>query len=352
MRFYLGQHTHYCGVDLHTKTMYLCVLNAQGDVVLSRNTLANPTSFLKAIAPFREDLVVGCECMFTWYWLADLCQQEGIAFVLGHALYMKAVHGGKTKNDRHDAHTIARLLRGGNFPQAYVYPKARRPTRDLLRRRSYFVRRRADLLAHVQNTSWQYRLQSFGRRLANRSVAAYRDEVLAAFDDVQVRTSVEADLDLIAHCDRLIRRLEHQLERQARIHDRRTYDLLRSIPGVGQVLALVLLYEIDDIGRFDSHQQFCSYARLIRSKKTSAGKAAGLPSHKKIGNRYLKWAFSEAAVLLLRESAAVKRYKERLVQKHGKGKALGILAHKLGRSVYYMLHRGDYFDEQAFLQTS
>ena len=217
----------------------------------------------------------------------------------------------KTKNDRKDAHTIAHLLRGGTFPLAYTYPKEKRATRDLLRRRTHFVRKRAELLAHVQNTSWQYRLTSFGRRLANRSVAAYRDEVLAAFDEVPVRLSVEANLELIDHYDRLIRRLEKQLEQQARIDDRRTYDLLRSIPGVGQVLALIFLYEIDDIARFDSHQQFCSYARLIRPTKTSAGKPAGLPSYKKIGNGHLKWAFSEAALVLMRESKAVKRYVER-----------------------------------------
>lgn len=239
-----------------------------------------------------------------WYWLADLCEREEITFVLGHALYMKAVHGGKTKNDRQDACTIARLLRGGTLPQAYAYPKKKRATRDLLRRRTHFVRKRAELLAHVQNTAWQYRLASFGRRLANRSVERYRDEVLACFDDAQVRASVEADLELIEHYNAVIRRLEGGLKKQALIHDRRTYDLLRSIPGVGKILALVLLYEIDTIERFDSHQQFCSYARLIRPKKTSAGKPSGLPSNKKIGNAYLKWAFSEAALLLLRESTA------------------------------------------------
>ena len=86
MRFYNGQHTYYWGVDLHTKTMFLCVLDVTGSIVLSRNTLANPKSFLKAVEPFREGLVVGCECIFMWYWLADLCQREGIDFVLGHAL--------------------------------------------------------------------------------------------------------------------------------------------------------------------------------------------------------------------------------------------------------------------------
>jgi transposase len=257
-----------------------------------------------------------------------------------------AVHGGKTKNDRQDAATIAHLLRGGTFPLAYTYPKEKRATRDLLRRRIRFVRTRGQLLAHVQNTSWQYRLRPVGRRLANRSD---HDAVPKLFDDEQVRLSVEADLQLVAHYDAVIRRLEWQLTKQALVHDRRTYDLLRSIPGVGQILALVLLYEIDDIGRFDSVQRFCSYCRLIKPTKTSAGKRAGLPSHKKIGNAYLKWAFSEAALLLLRESQAVKDYVARLTKRHGKGKALGILSHRLGRTVYFMLRRGDYFDEQRFL---
>ena len=272
--------------------------------------------------------------------------------MLGHALYMKAVHGGKTKSDKHDAHQIASLLRGGVFPLAHAYPKEFRATRDLLRRRTYFVRKRSELLSHVQNTSWQYRLKSFGRRLANRSVDGFRDEVLAAFDDPVVRTSVEADLEIIEHYNTLIRRLEKQLSDQARIDDMRTYDLLRSIPGVGKVLTLIFLYEIQNVSRFESHQQFCSYARLIRPKKTSAGKPAGLPSHKKIGNKHLKWAFSEASVLLIRQSEAVKRYVERLTQKHGKGKALGILSHKLGRCVYYMLRQNKYFDEALFLKTS
>jgi transposase len=284
-----------------------------------------------------------------WYWLADVCEREGIPFVLGHALYMKAIHGGKTKNDRIDAHKIAVLLRGGMFPMAHVYPKEKRATRDLLRRRTHFMRKRAELLAHVQNTSWQYRLEPIGRRLANRKG---HEAVGPLFEDEFVRTSVEANLELVAYYDSIIRRLEWKLTKQARIDDHRTYDLLRSIPGVGKVLALILLYEIDDVRRFASVQQFCSYCRLIRPPKTSAGKPTGMPSNKKIGNPHLKWAISEAALLLLRESTEVKHYLERLKQKHNKGKALGILSHRLGRSIYYVLRRGEYFDEQTFLQMS
>ncbi|MCP4933926.1 MAG: IS110 family transposase [bacterium] len=348
MRFYTGQHKHYCGVDLHTKTMYLCILGTQGQVLLQRNMMANPTAFLKAIEPFREELVVAAECIFTWYWLADLCDQEGIPFVLGHALYMKAIHGGKTKNDKIDAHKIATLLRGGMLPMGYVYPKEKRSTRDLLRRRTYFVRKRAELLAHIQNTSWQYRLEPIGRRLANRT---NREEILELFDDKSVQSSVALDLELITFYDKLIRKLERELTRMARIHDRPTYDLIRSIPGVGKVLTLLFLYEIDDITRFDNVGQFCSYARLIRPVKTSAKKKVVAKSNKKIGNAHLKWAFSEATLLLIRTCQPVKARYEKLIARHGKGKALGILSHKLGRTLYYMNKRKEYFNMDQFLAT-
>ena len=122
MRFYTKNHTHYCGIDLHAKTMYLCILDDKGQVVLHKDMKSRPDTFLAAVEPFRQDLVVAVECIFTWYWLADLCRQEGIEFVLGHALYMKAIHGGKAKNDKIDSFQIATLLRGGSLPKAYAYP--------------------------------------------------------------------------------------------------------------------------------------------------------------------------------------------------------------------------------------
>ena len=132
MRFYTTQHPFYCGIDLHARMMYVCILDQSGEVLVHRNMKTDPDTFLKAIAPYRQGMVVAVECMFTWYWLADLCADEGIPFVLGHALYMKAIHGGKAKNDKIDSQKIAALLRGGMLPQAYVYPAKMRATRDLL----------------------------------------------------------------------------------------------------------------------------------------------------------------------------------------------------------------------------
>jgi hypothetical protein len=118
MRFYTTQHPFYCGLDLHARTMYVCILNQNSEVLVHRNMKTSPEAFLNVIAPYRQGSVVAVECMFTWYWLADLCADAGIPFVLGHALYMKAIHGGKAKNDTIDSQKIAALLRGGMLPQS------------------------------------------------------------------------------------------------------------------------------------------------------------------------------------------------------------------------------------------
>ena len=134
------------------KTGYVCILDTTGHVRVHRNVKSTPEAFLEVVAPYREDLVVAAECRFTWYWLADVCAADGIGFVLGHALAMKAIHGGQAKNHKLDSCKIASLLRGGLLPQAYVDPAPMRSTRDLLRRRLHLVRKRGQLLAPIQNT--------------------------------------------------------------------------------------------------------------------------------------------------------------------------------------------------------
>src|SRR4029434_7773346 len=200
MRFYTKLHQFYGGIDLHARTMYLCVLNQDGEIVLHRHMQAGPEPFLKAVAPYRADLVVCVEFIFTWYGLADLCAQEGMPFVLGHALYMKAIHGGKAKNDTSDSHKIAALLRGGMLPQASGYPAERRATRDLWRRRTHLMRKRAALLAHVQNTNSQYNLPEIGKKIAYKT---NRDGVAERFAEAAVPKTIEVDLALITYYDEL-----------------------------------------------------------------------------------------------------------------------------------------------------
>ncbi|MDZ7379277.1 MAG: IS110 family transposase [candidate division KSB1 bacterium] len=345
MRVYTHQHKHYCGIDLHARSMYVCLLDQAGTSLVHKNVAATPEAFLRVVAPYRDDVVVAVECVFSWYWLADLCAQAGIAFVLGHALYMKAIPGGKAKNDKIDAHKIAVLLRGGMLPMAYVYPPEMRATRDLLRRRCHLRRKRAELLAHIQNTNSQYNLPEIGKKLAYK---ANRQGVAEHFPEPSVRTTVELDLTLIEHYDKLLSEVELYITRTAKGHDVQTFSRLQSVPGIGQILALVILYEIQDSARFPRVQDFVAYCRLGKCAKESAGKRQGL-SGKKIGNPQLKWAFSEAAVLFLRQNKLGQQYFAKLEHKHGKGKALTVLAHKLARAVSYMLTRQHAVDLHRFV---
>jgi transposase len=273
--------------------------------------------------------------------LADLCRAEAIDFVLGHALYMKAIHGGKTKNDRIDSEKIARLLRGGMFPEAYAYPHEMRATRDLLRRRTHLVRLRGEALAHVENSTSQYNLPAPAKKLR---CAANRVGTAEFFTDPSARRMIESDLALAGHLDEQIRALELHLVRHARVDDPQAYQRLQTIPGVGTVLALVLHYEMHDVDRFPDVRNFVSYCRLVRPKHESNGKATAATKKKKIGSAPLRWALGEAACLMLRELPEAKRTVALLEKKQGKAKALSILAAKIARAAYWMLKRKEAFD--------
>ena len=214
MRFYTRQHKYYCGVDLHARSIYMFILNQGGAVLVHNNLRAKPDAFLAVIGPFREDLVVAVRCMFTWYWIADLCAREGLIFASGHALYMKAIHGGKANNDRIDSHKIAHLLRGGNVPFSYVYPEAMRATRDLLRRRNFLMRKRAELLAHIQNTNSQYNLPDIDGALR---YPANREDLSERFTDDSIKVSIETDLALIDVYDRNLKEVELCLTRHKKL---------------------------------------------------------------------------------------------------------------------------------------
>jgi transposase len=280
-------------------------------------------------------------------WLADLCEDEGVPFVLGHALYMRAIHGGKAKHDRIDSHKIAALLRGGLIPQAYVYPRRMRATRDLLRRRNHLMHQRAEWYAHIQNTGSQYNLSDPLGRIAKPQS---RRGLLERFDHACVQKTIAVDLALVDCYDPLLAELERYIEKTAQSHDPVSLALLHTIPGVGKILALVMLDEIEDIARFPRVQEFVSSSRLVKSARESNGKRHGT-SGQQIGNAHLKWAFSEAAVLFLKHNEPAQKYLAKLATKHGKGKALSILAHKLGRAVYFMLKQQVAFDQAKFLAT-
>ena len=169
MKYYTSTTQFNCGVDLHAHQMYVCLMDRQGNKLLHTNIRNNDFDyFLKRVAPYRANLTVVCECMFGWYWLSDACANAGIQFVLAHALYLKAIHGGKNKNDRIDSEKLAHLLRTNLIPPAYVYPAPLRPLRVLLRQRIYYVWSRADLLARIQSQQLAHNRPALRQTRPNR----------------------------------------------------------------------------------------------------------------------------------------------------------------------------------------
>jgi len=347
MNFYNNTHPYYCGIDLHARSLYVCILDQDGKTCLHKEISAKSELLQEILEPYLGNIVVGVECMHCWYWIADFCDDLGIDFILGHALYMKAIHGGKAKNDRIDSFKIANLIRGGNFPLAYVYPKKMRATRDLLRRRMKIVRHGADLKAHVVNTTSQYNLPPNKVNLKNVSA---REQLRSTFSDLSVQKNIDLDISILDCYAEQLSKVEWYIQQQAKQHKPIHFHLLKSVWGIGPILALTIIYEIGNIQRFESVQKFASYSRLVKCKAESAGKSYGTQGNK-IGNAHLKWAFSEAAVLYLRGNKKAQKYLLKLQKRMSKAKALSALAHKLGRCVYFMLKNETVFDESRFLKS-
>ncbi len=344
MKYYKSTTKYNCGIDLHANQMYICVMDRDGSKLVHKNIKGNDFNFfLKLIEPYRDDLTVVCECCFNWYWLADACFDAEIEFVLGHALYLKHIHGGKNKNDKIDSEKLAHLLRANLIPPSYVYPSERRPMRALLRQRLNYVWERATLMGHLSMNQTAEGCTPAPKGGHNRDV--WEERILAQYTDPLHRLAVECDMELIRSYDARIFRIEQTLEKLAKKNSGRDYDVIRSVPGIGRILTLTVLFEIDTISRFPTVKNFSSYCRLVKGSVASAGKVKGLCGGK-MGNAYLRWAFGEAAVLSKRSHPLIKPYAEMLTSKHGKFKANAILANKLGRACYHMLQKGTVFDAE------
>ncbi|MEI6565026.1 MAG: IS110 family transposase [bacterium] len=347
MNYYTTTTEYNCGIDLHARQMYMCLMDRQGNKLVHTNIQGNDFAyFLTKVAPFKHDLTVVSECTFNWYWLADACEAAGIKFVLAHALYAAHIHGGKNKNDRIDSEKLAHLLRTNLIPPAYLYPAERRPIRALLRQRMSYVWHRAELMTHL---SMNQTAQGFVPVLKgghNRDV--WQERILAQYTNPYHQLAARCDLDAIRVYDELIEKLDGTITFHARQYQSRDYNLLLSVPGIGPVLAMTILYEIDTITRFPTVKDFSSYCRLVKGSVASAGRIKGLTGGK-MGNAYLRWAFGEAAVLCKRSHRLVSPYADRLVAKHGTFKGNAILAHQIARAVYYMLQSGQVFDAERLV---
>jgi transposase len=338
---------YYCGVDLHADVMYVCVLDKNGATQFHHELPTDFRRLLKHLKPYMSSIAVCAESTFNWYWLADGCAEHGIPFYLGHALYMKLIHGGKAKNDRIDSHSLAHLLRIGSFPPAYPYPEKMRATRDLLRRRHKFSQLRAGFLRHIKILLYQQghmALPSF----TNERVEKIRKIFKPFKVPVEVQQSIDYDLGMIAHIEEAMPKMEWTIMKSAKHHDNHALALLRTLKGLGPILSLTVLYEIHTIKRFPTVQKFSSYARVVKVERSSHGKNLG-SKNSRIGNPYLRWAFGQLATNGQRFYPSTKEYTQRLINKFGMRKAYSLLAHKFAVTVYYMLKNKTAFDIKKFV---
>lgn len=349
MRFAQVDARYYCGIDLHSREMYVSVMDRDGKIVFYRNMPNKFSVFNSFVKPYLPDMAVAVESSCYYYWLSDACREAGIPFYLGHALYMKAIHGAKTKNDRVDSKKIALLLRGGLFPLAYPYPKEMRATRDLLRRRHHFMWRRASTYSHLQVLCTQHGILDVEPKLVKHKTQ--RQQLLTTFSDEDLQMMVSADLDYINALDPIIAGLELRIRQQARHHNRRDYQLLMTIPGVGDLLGLIILYETHNISRFATVQRYSSYCGVVKCERSSAGKRIAA-KNTKIRNPYLKWAYGDVILKAQVLEPKIAKLYERLKSKYGIGRAKSIIAHRFAVAAYFMLKNKQVFDTERFCQSS
>lgn len=351
MKMYISKTKYHCGVDLHKSLSYICVMDREGKIYMHKAIQGNDFAYMKKIlAPYWSSITIACESTYNWYILADFCVEEGIEFALGHALYMKSIHGGKVKNDREDSKKIADLLRINMLPFAYACPAELRANRDLLRRRIKLIRERAGISTYMGLFEQQNGLNESSTYMRTKITGIEKLEEFQNFQGpgaIALKRNYDFNTSLLFSYVEELEKIDKDLnEMTINSALAEEYELVQTMPGVGKILGMTLIYETQDISRFESVGRYASYCRVIKCKKESAGKNYGYGGVK-IGNPFLKWAFSQIAVLSKRDPF-MKAYSQELEKRHGKRKARSIYTHKICRSIYFMLLRRKPFDRMEF----
>lgn len=330
---------NYSGIDLHSNNSVVTVTDESDRVVAEKRLPNDLAKILAFLLPWRETLVgVVVESTFNWYWLVDGLQAAGFKVHLANTTAIKKYDGLKHSGDEADARHLAHLLRLGILPTGTILPPEQRAVRDLSRKRMQLVRSRTTHILAVENIA----ARQHGARISSNQVKRLDAEAIRRMGlPADVELAVESNVAVIATLNEQIDRLEKRL--QENVKARTEYGLLTSVPGIGQVLATTILLETGPMDRFATVGNFASYARCVDSVHTSNGKKKG-EGNTKNGNKYLAWAFVEAANFALRYNAEAKRFYERKKAKTNNVVAIKALAHKLARACFHILKEHQPFD--------
>jgi len=333
--------TLYAGLDLHKRNVFCGIKDQAGKPIYRQRLPAELPAILEALAPYRSQLrALAVESTFNWYWLVDGLQAAGYPVRLANPAAMEAYGGLKQTDDESDALWLAELLRLGILPEGYIYPAAERPLRDLLRRRLLIVRQATQSLLSLQSMVTRHTGRSVSAAVLQRWTA---NEVQATFAEAYTQAAAGGLLELLG----AQRALQHRLEKQALAAVKRHGPFVRllTLPGVGNSLGMTITLETGPIARFASAGRYASYCRTVESRCESAGKKKG-ENNRKNGNKYLAWAFVEAAHFAQRYNPRAQAWFARKTARAGRAVAVKALACKLAKAAYYVLRDDVEFDEQ------
>jgi transposase len=322
----------YVGMDLHATNTYVGMVDEENTVLHKQRYRNELPLILAGLDPFKKDIQgVVVESTFNWYWLVDGLMAEGYRVHLANVSAIKQYEGLKQIDDKRSAFWLANLLRLGILPTGYIYPKEERPTRDLLRKRLHLVRHRTSHVLSVKNIL----ARNLGLRMKSEDVKKITDpEVKRFFPDREMQTMVLSSVGVIRHLEVEISAIENMITKKLKV--RKEFAKLMTVPGIGKILTLTIMLEVGDIHRFPTVGDYSSYCRCVKSIRTSAGKIIGY-GNRKNGNKYLSWAYIEAAQAARRFHETVRSFYEKKMAKTNRIVAIKALSHKLTRASYYVM---------------
>ena len=329
----------YGAIDLHSSNNVVVVIDEQDEVVYQKRLPNDLAMIVEQLSPYRSSLEgIVVESTYNWYWLVDGLMEQGYRVHLANTAAIQQYEGLKYTNDHSDARWLAHILRLGVLPQGYIYPKQERPIRDLLRKRSQMVRQRTLNLLSIQNLMTRNTSSSMSANRVKGLDAQQIDELLPNED---LALAVKANLSVMCCADEQTEILERTV--RERIKLRPEFSFLKTVPGIGQILALTIMLETGNIRRFPSVGNYASYCRCVGSQKLSNGKRKG-SGNTKNGNKYLAWAFVEAANFAVRYQPRIKSFYQRKKSKTNGIVAIKAVAHKVCRACYYIMRDRVAFD--------
>lgn len=330
----------YAAIDLHSNNNVLVIIDEHDRTVCERRLTNDLRAVLAELKPHRKSIeAIAVESTFNWYWLVDGLMDAGYKVKLVNTVAVTIYNGLKYSGDEHDARHLAHLLRLGILPTGYIYPKEERAVRDLFRKRAQLVRQRTTQILSIQTLV----CRNTGAEVTKAEIREFDDEAIlkTCGGDRARALAISSNLTVLRCLDEQIEKLEREVLGRAKLKPE--FARLLTVNGIGKILAMTIMYETGTMDRFAKVGQYASYARCVGSSRWSNGKKKG-EGNRKNGNKYLAWAFVEAAVAALRHCEPIRRYHQRKKAKTNAIVAIKTVAHKLARACYHVMKDQESFD--------